>query len=116
MKKFGKKILALIMALMCLATVGAVSASAASSNVAHNRNYSSPYSSVKYYSDNSKYTDRSRSVYKSSAKPYQYHNYDTVYVDSGNLRKDPRYDVYTTYGVRNGQRTMLDQHKQYSVG
>ena len=32
MKKFGKKVLALVLALMCLATVGAVAANAASAN------------------------------------------------------------------------------------
>lgn len=65
MKHFGKKILALVLALMCLATVGAVSASAKSAN---RKTFDSMYNSQKNSSAyNNKYN---WSYYDSAPKGY----------------------------------------------
>lgn len=101
MKKFGKKFFALFMALMCIATIGAISASAAGSYYKSFDN-SRLFSGANYYQPNSQYSFHAHYYFKNPPKGYKSE------VRNRWARPNDKVDHYADYGVKsNGHKVLL---------
>lgn len=116
MKKFGKKILTLFMALMCIATIGAITASASDNFYNHWQSLtpkqSDKFSSQYFYKPNSQYSFHAHYKLRDTPKGYAY-AYQNRWAKPGD-----KYDSVRNVGVKkDGSLHYLSRiHHEQQVG